>query len=185
MRLLNNILALCPSLSLWTLTIIFSCADASAINPVHSAPPLPFQLPSQTLRNDNGRSWFSRARNNLIQNIWRIPSDDPLVKGNGKDSTSPGPPQTLLARYGGDLVLRFEIKSSEEAEALAEAVNVLFLDVWEFTTEWVDIRLSKDIVSPPAPTLGHLTVDDTATSGPIAPWPFAIVTSACSYSVNA
>ena len=62
-------------------------------------------------------------------------------------STKAGPPSTLLARYGGDLVLRFEINSIEEAAALAEAVNVLFLDVWEFTTEWVDIRLSKDVVS--------------------------------------
>ena len=44
-------------------------------------------------------------------------------------------------------MLRFEINSLEEAKALAEAVNVLFLDVWEFTTEWVDIRLSKDVVS--------------------------------------
>ena len=52
-----------------------------------------------------------------------------------------------MARYGGDLVLRFEINSIEEAKALAEAINVLFLDVWEFTTEWVDIRLSKDVVS--------------------------------------
>ncbi|KAL6717131.1 putative metallocarboxypeptidase ecm14 [Lecanora helva] len=56
------------------------------------------------------------------------------------------PPPTLLAQYGGDLVLRFEISSHEEAEALASAVNVLFLDVWEFTADWVDIRLSKDVV---------------------------------------
>ena len=48
---------------------------------------------------------------------------------------------------GGDLVLRFEINSIDEAEALAQAINVLFLDVWEFTTNWVDIRLSKDVVS--------------------------------------
>ena len=49
-------------------------------------------------------------------------------------------------------MLRFEINSIEEAKALAEAINVLFLDVWEFTTEWVDIRLSKDVVSN-----GHYT----------------------------
>ena len=42
------------------------------------------------------------------------------------------------------MVLRFSITSKEEAKALSEAVQVLFLDVWEFTTEWVDIRLSKD-----------------------------------------
>ncbi|KAL8707876.1 MAG: hypothetical protein Q9220_007160 [cf. Caloplaca sp. 1 TL-2023] len=48
--------------------------------------------------------------------------------------------------YGGDLVLRFDIDTPEEAAALAEAVNVLFLDVWEFNPNWVDIRLSKDVV---------------------------------------
>lgn len=42
--------------------------------------------------------------------------------------------------------MRFNIGSAEEASALAEAVNVLFLDVWEFNSDWVDIRLSKDVV---------------------------------------
>lgn len=57
------------------------------------------------------------------------------------------PPQSLLSRYGGDMVLRFNVSSADEAKALAEAIDVLILDVWEFTTDWVDIRLSRDIVS--------------------------------------
>ena len=44
------------------------------------------------------------------------------------------------------MVLRFKIQAAEEAHALAEATHVLFLDVWEFNDEWVDIRLSKDVV---------------------------------------
>ncbi|KAL8870744.1 MAG: hypothetical protein Q9174_003281 [Haloplaca sp. 1 TL-2023] len=56
------------------------------------------------------------------------------------------PPSTLLARYGGDVVLRFSVKTEEEVAALADAVNVLFLDVWESNADWVDIRLSKDVV---------------------------------------
>ena len=44
------------------------------------------------------------------------------------------------------MVLRFEIRTQEEAKALVDAVNVLFLDVWEFTNTWVDIRLSKDVI---------------------------------------
>lgn len=43
-------------------------------------------------------------------------------------------------------MLRFKIDSAEEATALSDAINVLFLDVWEFNSEWVDIRLSKDVV---------------------------------------
>lgn len=147
MRALKNLLALSPSLLLWTLTILLSHAGTSLPNSLHPTAQLPFQVPQPVSRNGNGRSWFSRARNCIIQSIWRIPSDNALSKVNDRGSRISGPPPTLLARYGGDLVLRFEIKSIEEAKALAEAVDVLFLDVWEFTTEWVDIRLSKDVVS--------------------------------------
>jgi len=44
------------------------------------------------------------------------------------------------------VVLRFNISTAEEAASLAEAVDVLMLDVWEFAHDWVDIRLSKDII---------------------------------------
>ena len=45
------------------------------------------------------------------------------------------------------MVLRFEIHTAEEARALAEASNILFLDVWEFTKDWADVRLAKEVVS--------------------------------------
>lgn len=138
MRLFNHFFNLSPSLLLSLLAV-----DANPLRPV---PQLPFQIPPQASRTNNGKSWFSHVRNNIIQSIWPIYSDESLSKANGRGSTTSGPPPKLLARYGGDLVLRFEIKSAQEAEALHEAVNVLFLDVWEFTTEWVDIRLSKDVV---------------------------------------
>ncbi|OTA39525.1 hypothetical protein BTJ68_00567 [Hortaea werneckii EXF-2000] len=57
------------------------------------------------------------------------------------------PPHTF-ARYGGDVVLRFNISTPDEAKSLAEAADTLLLDVWEFTQDWVDIRLAKDIVGP-------------------------------------
>ena len=49
------------------------------------------------------------------------------------------------------MVLRFTIQSIDEARALSDAAQVLFLDVWEFNTEWVDIRLSKDVVGSISP----------------------------------
>ena len=46
-------------------------------------------------------------------------------------------------------MLRFRFRSTEEAKALASAIRTLFLDVWEFSNDWVDIRLSKDVVCCP------------------------------------
>ncbi|KAI9873782.1 MAG: putative metallocarboxypeptidase ecm14, partial [Watsoniomyces obsoletus] len=34
----------------------------------------------------------------------------------------------------------------EEIKALAEAADILYLDVWEVAEEWVDIRIAKDVV---------------------------------------
>lgn len=56
-------------------------------------------------------------------------------------------PATLLAQYGGDVVLRFNISTSDEEAALSEAADTLFLDVWEFNNNWADIRLREDDVS--------------------------------------
>lgn len=64
----------------------------------------------------------------------------------GFDTRSRQPPAHPLARYEGDVVLRFNISTAEEAEGLREAVDTLLLDVWDHTHDWVDIRLSKDIV---------------------------------------
>ena len=144
MRLFFNLFALCPSLLLWTLSTL---VNASSPTPLQPTPQLPFQIPHQLPQDANARTWFSRARDSVIRTIWQVPPDHGTTNVNCKGSKTTGPPSTLVARYGGDLVLRFDINSREEAEALAEAINVLFLDVWEFTPEWVDIRLSKDVVS--------------------------------------
>ncbi|KAH0558533.1 putative metallocarboxypeptidase ecm14 [Trichoglossum hirsutum] len=58
------------------------------------------------------------------------------------------PPSSRRARYDEDIVLRFNVTSADEAEALAEATAVLFLDIWGSNDGWVDIRLAKDMVSP-------------------------------------
>ena len=141
MRLLIASLSLSPSLLLWAF-VILSIVEAN----------VPHQTP-HTSHASNGKPWLSRVRDNLVAAIWSIPS---ASHPGLPDSTVPpraNPPLKLLARYGGDLVLRFKFESPEEAEALTEAIKILFLDVWEFTAEWVDIRLSKDIVSRETITL--------------------------------
>lgn len=93
------------------------------------------------------RWWLSSAADKAIEAIW-----PPLVADNkptARSSRQPSPPPKLLARYSGDVVLRFNITSHKESEALAEAVNTLLLDVWDSTSGWVDIRLSKDTVCLP------------------------------------
>lgn len=185
MRIPSNVLALSPSLLLWTLTALLSYANSSSPNPRQPTPQLPFQVPQQPSHTRNGRSWFSRARNNVIQSIWHIPPNRALSGAVDRDSITARPPPTLLARYGGDLVLRFQINSIEEAEALTEAVNVLFLDVWEFNSEWVDIRLSKDVVSHRILLCPQQWLLTCVSPGPIIARPSPTLSSTCSHSLDA
>ncbi len=46
-------------------------------------------------------------------------------------------------------MLRFTVTTEDEVKALAEATNILFLDIWEFNDDWVDIRIAKDVVCVP------------------------------------
>lgn len=73
-----------------------------------------------------------------------------LVFGRHPTKTT-GPaavPNGLRARYANELVLRFNVSTHDEETALAEAAARLFLDIWAFTDEFVDIRLHRDEVTP-------------------------------------
>jgi len=183
MRYLKDLLTLGPSLLIWTLTVA-SAESIAFIDNLQQPLSPPFHY-ARTEKTRNDRYSLSRVRDSIIQSIWRIPTNERLKSANAKPSASrSSPPSQLLARYGGDLVLRFEIRSAEEAEALADAINVLFLDLWEFTAEWVDIRLSKDVVS-------FLTITRCCNS---TNWPFpgsfvarstSALTTTCAYSIDA
>lgn len=73
------------------------------------------------------------------------------VKAGLDKQTLPRPssvqlPANLLAKYGGDVVLRFNLSTPLEEKALAEAADTLFLDIWAFTSNWADVRLREDDV---------------------------------------
>ncbi|KAF2808724.1 uncharacterized protein BDZ99DRAFT_499143 [Mytilinidion resinicola] len=92
------------------------------------------------------RPWW-RLSYAIIRKVWGLPEKQHAFSGAGDVPVgASGPTGKLLARYGQDIVMRFTIRTAEEASALAEATDVLFLDVWEFNDNWVDIRLAKDVV---------------------------------------
>ncbi|KAI9734319.1 MAG: putative metallocarboxypeptidase ecm14 [Cirrosporium novae-zelandiae] len=113
------------------------------IQPLTTPPQSPAFPPPVSI--DTSTSLWSKICNNIIQSIWTVPESQRKAVGD-QSGNSQFPPSKYVARYGNDVVLRFKIRNVEEAKALSEAVNVLFLDVWEFTHEWVDIRLAKDVV---------------------------------------
>lgn len=98
--------------------------------------------------NKTPRPW-RRLSDAIIKTIWH--HDDETQKSLG---THNGPPHSqsdamggqTLAQYGDDMVIRFTVTTPEEARALADASNILFLDIWEFNEDWVDIRIGKDVV---------------------------------------
>ncbi|KAL8934544.1 MAG: hypothetical protein Q9216_005852, partial [Gyalolechia sp. 2 TL-2023] len=132
----------------FVLSTYLSLFAAAAYAPIAAQYPQLPSLPTFPQQPSRTRSIFSRFRDSLIRSIWSVDYDGKVqsTETRGISLGSNTPPPTVLASYGGDVVLRFNISSAEEASALAEAINVLFLDVWEFNSDWVDIRLSKDVV---------------------------------------
>jgi len=94
-------------------------------------------------------SHWRRLSERLIEKIWTQTSNHEEKESRVKRPSKPEEqllPAHTLARYGGDVLLRFNISTSEEAKSLAEASDTLLLDVWEFTNDWVDIRLAQELV---------------------------------------
>lgn len=100
-------------------------------------PPPPLQ-PSH-FTHSNPRPW-ARLRDWIIGSIWDIDHKHCSSKHSS-------PPSNIHDRYGSDVVLRFHLRQPDEAEALASASQVLFLDIWAITSKFVDIRLADDMVS--------------------------------------
>nr|AJD23176.1 zinc carboxypeptidase [Onygena corvina] len=91
-------------------------------------------------------STWTRLRDSIVESVWGPPQRGRGCEIGTKNQAASRAPATLQARYGEDVVLRFTIKTQDQMKALIDASNVLFLDVWGTHDEWVDIRLSRDVI---------------------------------------
>ncbi|KAI5272915.1 hypothetical protein E4T47_03988 [Aureobasidium subglaciale] len=102
---------------------------ASAV-PSHPQPPPPSQQPSH-------RPAWRSVTDAIVRTIWSPPLH-----------SRPGSQVNALPHHknSDDVVVRFNISNFKDATSLADAADTLFLDLWEFTDDWVDIRLQKDLI---------------------------------------
>ncbi|CAG8193476.1 unnamed protein product [Penicillium olsonii] len=110
---------------------------AATVFPLISAVPAGSSTPLQLDPQSDPRRPWTKLRDWVIGSIWNL--DHTCSKYSA-------PPANIHARYGSDVVLRFLLRRPDEAEALAAASQVLFLDTWAITSEFVDIRLAEDMI---------------------------------------
>ncbi|KAK4168958.1 hypothetical protein QBC43DRAFT_356471 [Cladorrhinum sp. PSN259] len=99
---------------------------------------------------DGGRADCARHGQGHIFPLLRWLRDSAFEAVLGKPSTrqkttkTARPGSDVHTRYMNEIVVRFNVTNSEEEAALSNAAKQLFLDVWAFTPEFVDIRIYKD-----------------------------------------
>lgn len=134
--------------------LLFLCAPALA-----TAGPSRFdQCCASSLQQPDTRPSWRKLSDRVLTALWGPPNTASSHGAAALDANVRGgrvsPPGKLLARYGDDMVLRFNVSTEYEARKLGEAANTLFLDLWEYSENWVDIRIAKDVVSAATLLLG-------------------------------
>ncbi|KAF2015532.1 hypothetical protein BU24DRAFT_450227 [Aaosphaeria arxii CBS 175.79] len=123
--------------------------------PHHPTSELAHDLPLQPLK-ESPRPW-RKLSDAVIRKIWGESHTQANLRpssGNSQEQDDTLGKQTI-AQYGDDMVLRFTISTPEEAQSLADAADILFLDIWEFNEDWVDVRIAQDVL----PSLLNLLPD--------------------------
>lgn len=123
--------------------LLLDSASAAGIGPNHH----PAHVTSNSHSNSNSASentrlfpFLTKLRDGAIEFFFgRHPT---------KAASQTPVPYALRAQYANELVLRFNVTTTDEEAALAAAAARLFLDVWAFTDDYVDIRLHSDEVAP-------------------------------------
>ncbi|KAK3696919.1 putative metallocarboxypeptidase ecm14 [Vermiconidia calcicola] len=130
-----------PQSSLLALPALLSVLVVAVPSPAAS-----FQQSLRAQSVEQQQPLWKSLSNRLIGSLWRIDRKVDSTSSRRKLPSSGQAPAHTLARYGGDVVVRFNVSTAEEAQSLADAADTLLLDVWEFAQDWVDIRLAKDVV---------------------------------------
>ena len=115
------------------------CVSLALVDAVPSPPRL-FEggaLPQGTRSHQPAWRAFS---DKIIERIWG--SEDVGIKSIHWEE----PQKHTRSRHDEDLLLRFNISTAEEAASLAAIADSMYLDVWEFNRDWVDIRIAKNTV---------------------------------------
>ncbi|RMZ66993.1 putative metallocarboxypeptidase ecm14 [Pyrenophora seminiperda CCB06] len=77
------------------------------------------------------------------QPLGSVKSAEGLNAHAGDNAPDNAPDDGLVAKYSDHIVLRFTIRTAEEASALASAAHTLRIDVWEFNEDWADLLTYK------------------------------------------
>jgi extracellular matrix protein 14 len=86
-----------------------------------------------------------RFTNAIISSIWPLQNGKSTGVPNCKSANSRDGPRTANL-YSEDIVLRFNLSSAAQARAIAEAAEEFYLDIWEHSENWVDIRVTQSFV---------------------------------------
>ena len=139
----------------WNLFLVFSlCFIYSVV-----------AVPSSTLRTDysgrgtvvhseGGRTETPRLWSSVLRELRRIfVISNPDENHDYVSGLSHARPSTQYSSYADQVVVRFNVTTAEETNSLAEACITLFLDVWNISYDYVDIKLG---INDLAPLLGLL-----------------------------
>lgn len=135
-----------------TVATLWLSADAAIIpdslvrrsTAAEPAPSIP-DLISQSVGHGGGddRRWSTRLRDTVVGKLFGKADRHGRRREQHKYLSQMS---KIISQYDGDVVLRFNLSSPEEAKALAEASNILYLDVWSTTRTHADIRMAEALV---------------------------------------
>jgi extracellular matrix protein 14 len=106
--------------------------------------PISFALPTD--RSHTAANPLRRLQNAIFETIWTPPR-----RPSSRTQPEKPLPSNLRAKYGEFVVLRFTLSSQKELQAIelqdiSKATERIFLDLWETTDQWVDLRVAKDML---------------------------------------